>query len=868
MAGMLTIRGAAQHNLRGIDLDLPHGKLIVVCGVSGSGKSSLAFDTLHAECQRRFVESLSSFVRSQVGQAPRPAFEQMSGLLPSISVAQRGTSGPGSRATVATAAELYDLYRLLFARIGEQSCATCGKPVRIWSADQVVRDLSRIEPGTRLVFLAEVPITQDLSRLVRELVKQGFLRARIDGVMVQLDEFVPLPQIKPHRVEVVLDRIVAGPDRLERVQEAVAAGLKTGRGRLTVTVGEDERRYSAQSACSHCDAPVPLLSPRLFSFNTPTGACPDCQGLGFVRQVDDTLLVDPRLSLAQGAILVWTNTQRTAMLKWAANQNILTDTPWSQLPWEARERVLGGDGTTDGARVLAAKRADGPWMVETTCTSCGGARLNAGARAVRIRGTTLPEALAQTVAEATALLRQIEQTAITTPICEELQRRLEFLARVGLDYLALDRPAASLSNGEFQRLRLGAQLGNQLSGVLYVLDEPTAGLHPADTARLCNLLRELVDQGNSVVVVEHDPRVVAAADLVVEIGPGPGTDGGLLTFLGTPAELYASDTVSGRWMSGRAKLPPHARLQPRSWLTVVGMTGRNLRGDARIPLGVLAGFAGPSGSGKSSLLFDLLAPALGGRPALAHAAIEGVRPERIVRVDGAPLAKVGRSSLATATKLWEPIRQLLARTATAKERGFGPERFSTATPGGRCETCAGEGARRVAMHFLPDVVVPCEACEGKRFDEATLSVTYRGFSAGDLLALPVRKAREVFGAIPGLSGLLETLDTLGLGYVALGQSVESLSGGEAQRLKLARELGKPGEVAGSLYLLDEPTVGLHPADTLHLVEALRRLVTLGASVVAIEHDELFLGACDWVVEMGPGAGIAGGRVVAEYAPHA
>ena len=868
MAGMLSIRGAAEHNLRDVNLDLPHGKLIVVCGVSGSGKSSLAFDTLHAECQRRFVESLSSFVRAQVGQAPRPAYEQMSGLLPSIGVVQRGPSGPGARATVATTAELYDLYRVLYARAGDQACAACGQPIRIWTADAVVRDLSSIEPGTRLTFFAPLPPTREPKRLLAELLRQGFLRARINGKIELVEEFVAPSGAGELAVDVVLDRLQAGPDRLERVQEAVSGGLKTGRGALVVAVGDGERRYTTKLECAHCGHPAPLLSPRLFSFNTPAGACPTCQGVGTLRTVDDTLLVNVTASLGQGAIQVWTTAQRAAMLKWASTQGISTDLPWSQLPWQHRERILEGDDTTDGARITAGRRTDGPWMVEQTCATCGGTRLNADARAVRVQGASLAETLASTVGGAAEHLSHIPPTLVTTPLCEELSRRLSFLSRVGLDYLELDRPAASLSNGEFQRLRLGAQLGNQLGGILYVLDEPTAGLYPADTCRLVTLLRELVGQGNTVVVVEHDSRVVQAADLVVEIGPGPGAEGGRVTFCGTPSELFRSDTVSGRWMSGRVALPPHARLQPRSWLTVRGMSGRNLAGDARIPLGVLAGFAGPSGSGKSSLLFDLLAPALAQRPALAHASIEGTWPQRIVRVDGSPLAKVGRSSLATATKLWEPIRQLLARTAGARERGFGPERFSTASPGGRCEACAGEGAKRVSMHFLPDVLVPCDTCEGARFDEATLSVTYRGFSAGNLLAMSVHKAREVFGAVPNLAGLLETLDSLGLGYVSLGQSVESLSGGEAQRLKLARELGKSGEVAGSLYLLDEPTVGLHPADVLHLVEALRRLVTMNASVVVIEHDESFLAACDWIVEMGPGAGPAGGTVVKEYAPGA
>jgi excinuclease ABC subunit A len=727
--------------------------------------------------------------------------------------------------------------------------------------------LALLAEGTRLTFLAPLPNTADLRRLVPELLRQGFLRARIDGTIESLEEVRAAPG-QHARVEVVLDRIVAGPDKRDRVQEAVASGLKTGSGTLAVLVGNDERAYSTQPRCLRCHHDIPLLSPRLFSFNTPIGACARCQGLGFVKEVDDTLLVKPTESLALGAILAWSGAQRVAMLKWAEKQGIPIDLPWADLPWELRLRVLEGDDQTDGARATAARRSDGPWWVEATCPACQGCRLNADSCAVTVAGQSLPQLLSATVAQVRSFVGTLPATPVLAPIADELTRRLEFLDRVGLHYLELNRPAASLSNGEFQRLRLGAQLGNQLGGVLYVLDEPTAGLHPTDTARLVALLRELVDQHNTVLVVEHDPAVIAAANLVIEIGPGAGADGGLVTFMGAPSALAASETTTGRWFSGREQFAPHARLTPRSWLVVREMSGRHLRGNVRLPLGVLAALAGPSGSGKSSFLFDLLAPALAGRPALAHDGMEGPRPERIVRVDGTPLAKVGRSSVATATKIWEPIRQLLARTALAKERGFGPDRFSMGAAGGRCEACHGEGERRVAMHFLPDVVVPCETCEGKRFNEATLSVTYRGFSAGELLRLPIRNARDVFAAIPALSGVLETLDTLGLGYVTLGQSVESLSGGEAQRLKLARELGKPGEVSGSLYLLDEPTVGLHPADVAHLVEALRRLVTLGASVVVIEHDPQFLAACDWVIEMGPGAGEAGGRVVAEFAPDA
>lgn len=864
MPGLLRVRGASEHNLQGVDVDLPHGKLVAVCGVSGSGKSSLAFDTIHAESQRRFVEAMSSWVRAQVGQAPRPSVEWMDGLLPSIGVEQRGPAAPGPRQTVATASEVYDLLRVLYARAGEQHCPTCNEPVRSYTVDAIVRALLTLPEGTPLTLLAPVARDHPSPRsLLAELASQGFLRARVSGEAVLLDE---LPRFPPggHDVDLVVDRVRAGPDKRERLQESVATAVRAGRGTVVVEGATPVARFSTVANCPRGHGALPPLSPRLFSFNSPVGACDRCKGLGEVREVDVATLVDASLSLADGAVRTWTDKNRELMLKWASSLGISTTEPWATLPWEARDRVLHGDDRTEGAVATATRKGDDAWMVVSTCPACQGARLGPAARAVRVNDLTLPSLLALPVARAREAVAGISATAVTSPLLDELRRRLAFLDRVGLGYLSLDRAAATLSGGEWQRLRLAAQVGNGLSGVLYVLDEPTAGLHASDTERLVVLLRELVEQGNTVLAVEHDAAVIHAADVVVEVGPGAGAEGGRLTFVGTRSAFLGGDTVTARWLDGRERLPPSPRLSPRGWLELRELSGHNLRGEARFPLGVLCGVTGPSGAGKSSLVFDTLAPLLGGRRGLGGT-LSGQVP-RVVRVDGGLSRGAARSYVATAARLWNPLRQLYAGTAEAKARGFGPERFSAGSPGGRCETCHGEGKRRVEMHFLPDVVVPCEACEGKRFDEATLACLWKGYSVADTLDMPVRQARAVFGAVPAVAGILETLDAVGLGYVPLGQPVETLSGGEAQRLRLAREIGRPGEVEGTLYLLDEPTVGLHPADVAHLVAALRRLVTLGGSVVVVEHDALLLSACDWVVEMGPGAGTEGGRVVREGPP--
>ncbi len=867
----IRIRGAAEHNLRAVNLDLPREKLIVFCGVSGSGKSSLAFDTLHAESQRRFVEALSSFVRQQLGQSSKPAFEELSGLTPSIGVAQRGAVTPSPRATVATITEIHDLLRVLYARAGTPHCPQCGLVVTATTLDTIVRTLVAFPEGTPLTICGPVARRRvgGVRALLDTLGRAGFARVRIDGVLTTLEDATAVDAREPHDVDVVVDRLRAGPDRAERLQDSLSTALKLGRGSTLVLTGngtvEEEQFFATRPYCGACDIELPALHPRVFSFNSPHGACPGCQGVGITQVVDPALLVDAAKSLSEGAFTSWKGANRRLMEEAVRRRGIPLDVPWHALPWEARDWLLHGGEGLEGAVAVALRKGES--LRAEVCGACNGQRLNPAARAVTVENRSLPVLCRQSLDDARAILEALPASPVTDPLRDELCRRLSFLIRTGLGYLTLDRNASTLSGGEIQRTRLAAQAGNQLSGVLYVLDEPTAGLHPADTRRLLDVLVDLRDAGNTVLVVEHDPEIVRAADHVVEFGPGAGMEGGNIVFAGSAEALLASDTLTARWLTGRASVHPHASLTPRHWLTIRGMRGHNLRGDVRLPLGVLAGVTGVSGSGKSSLVEDTLAVALAGGRALPFEALEGrERVRRVVRVDQSPLGRSSRSNAATATKIWDVIRELYARTPEAKARGFSAAHFSFNTAGGRCEACEGEGARRVAMHFLPDVTVPCEVCDGRRYDEATLASTWKGATIADVLAMPVRAARTLFAPIGAIAGVLETLDALGLGYLPLGQAGDTLSGGEAQRIKLAKELGKPGEVDGTLYLLDEPSVGLHPADVALLVEALRRLVTQGGSILVVDHDPVLLGACDWLTELGPGAGDAGGRVIVEGTP--
>jgi len=877
----LHLRGAREHNLAGVDLDLPRERLIVFTGVSGSGKSSLAFATLFAESQRRFIEALAPHARGRFGALHKPAFDHLDGLVPALGLSQRGVASPSARSTVGTLTELADLLRIAWSRMGRMRCPRCASDVDVASFDQIVRAVLAMPEGARLTVAAPVARGRvgPLAGLAAEIGRQGFTRIRVDGVPWAVDEPIPADPRVPHDVDVVVDRIRAGPDKRDRVQDAIGTALKAGDGAVVVIEEEAVHTWSTGGRCVRCALPLPPNTPRLYSFNAPTGACPGCDGLGLVDAVDEgAVVVDPERSLREGAL-----EGGRRLLEEAEARGVGLDAPWRTLPWEERDRVLHGDGEWSGAigwareRIRSGRASDRlrRRVSSEPCRDCGGARLGPVAREVRVADTTLPGLLALPLGDARAFVARLAPPPELAGLHEELLHRLDVLLRSGLGHLSLDRGAATLSAGELQRVRLGAQVGNQLSGVLYVLDEPTAGLHPADTAALVELLRGLRDAGNTVLAVEHDPAVIEAADLVVDFGPGAGAAGGRVVFQGPPEALRQADTETGRWLAGRGELPA-PRPVGTAWIRLRGARGHNLQGvELAVPLRALVGVTGVSGAGKSSLVFDTLGAALAARldgtrdAALPYEAIEGADAvRRLQRVDGTGFGSSTRANVATAARFWDDVRELYARTPEARLRGFGPERFSFNLPGGRCEACKGEGARTVDLHLLPSVTLPCEVCDGKRFDEATLAVTWRGASIADLLALPVRAARPLFAHQSGIAGALATLDELGLGYLPLGQPADTWSGGEAQRVRLARELARPGEIDGTLYLLDEPSVGLHPADVAVLARALRRLADAGGTVVIVEHDPVFLRACDWLVELGPGAGAAGGRVVAEGPPAA
>jgi len=786
----IVLRGATTHNLQGVDLDLAQGELTVFTGVSGSGKSSLAFDTLHAEAWRRYAEVFSPSFRALMEMRPRPPFERLEQLPPSLAVSQQlgGTGGP--LATLGTLTDTASLLAILFARRSTQHCEVCDAVLHHTEPQAITTDLSGLPEGSRLLVLA--PVLDHGERpaegLLDVLATAGFARVRAEGRVCRIEEV----RGSPRRLEVVVDRIRVGPDRRERIGEAVRLGLAAGGGRLVAAIGDEDRAYAERPWCGSCRAFRPVPSTRLLSHRSPVGACPGCQGRG---------------------------------------------------------------ATEDGR-----------------CTVCEGARLNPAARALRLGGRSLPE-LARAPCEALpAWLDVLPEDPGTEPAVEELRRRLAVLERVGLGYLSLDRSGASLSTGELRRARLASVVGSRLSGLLVVLDEPTAGLHPEDTGRLVQVLEALRDEGNTLVVVEHDPQVIAAADRVVDFGPGPGTDGGRVVFDGTAEALATADTVTGRWLGGREQVPPRPRRPLGPPVEVRGARGRTLQAlDLDLPTRALVALTGPSGSGKSTLLLDTVVASLEERPdTLEVDRVQAPRPfRRIVRVDATPPGRTRHSTPATYTKLWDRVRKAYARTREARIQGWKAGRFTLSRKGGRCEACQGEGVRRIDLKWMAPVEVTCETCEGRRFDDLTLKVRLRGRDLSELLAMPVREARRHLAGLPKLDEPLRVLELVGLGYVPLGQPTRTLSGGEAHRLRLARELAAgAGGPEDALYVLDEPCTGLHAADVARLVGVRDALGREGGTVWVIEHDPLLIGAADHVVELGPGAGTAGGELVAQGRPEA
>jgi len=925
----IMIKGAREHNLQNIDLELPKKKLIVVTGVSGSGKSSLAFDTLYAEGQRRYVESLSAYARQFLGQMDKPRYDMIRGLSPTIAIEQKAASR-NPRSTVGTITEIYDYLRVLFARIGEQYCIRCGRRVGRGNAQAMVEQIMDLPDGTRMVLMAPVVANRKGTHRDRldRLRQAGFGRVRVNGTIHDLEDVPPLARHKKHTIEVVVDRLVvkAGTPFRKRLTDSVELALKTGQGRLVVHIpGQEDWQMSEARSC--CGIAYPELDPPLFSFNSPQGMCPDCNGIGSRLSMDpDKLIPDKRLTIRQGALLPWRNHFTNgggAKNSWSGRQieglhrqwGLPLDTPWNKLARKQRDLVLYGSNgremvvSWDSEKIQGQfktaweglvpalmrryqqtqserqKRYYAAFMSEKACPTCKGDRLKPEVLHVRIGGKSIMDVTAMTVGEASAFMQGLDLRGNRKLIAEELVReivsRLGFLVNVGLDYLTLSRKGPTLSGGESQRIRLASQVGSELTGVLYILDEPSIGLHQRDNRRLLDTLAHLRDIGNSLIVIEHDRETMESADWIVDMGPGAGLLGGRVVAQGTPAQIRRNKkSVTGHYLSGKTDIPiPGQRRKPparnNGWMAIRKATANNLAGmDVRIPLRLLVAVTGVSGAGKSSLVNQILYPALARRLHGAtlevggHAGLKGLpHIDKVINIDQKAIGRTPRSNPATYTKVFDLIRDFFARLPAARERGYQKGRFSFNVKGGRCEACRGDGFIKVEMHFLADVYVPCEACQGRRFNEATLEVAYKGHSIADVLALSVRQARELFAHHPRIMAILDTLMDVGLGYIKLGQSAVTLSGGEAQRIKLARELAKK-ETGRTLYILDEPTTGLHFEDIRMLLTVLQRLVDGGNTVIIIEHNLDVIKTADWIIDLGPEGGSGGGRIVAEGPPEA
>ena len=921
----LLVRGAREHNLRNVDLDLPRDALIAFTGLSGSGKSSLAFDTIFAEGQRRYVESLSSYARQFLGQMDKPDVDFIEGLSPAVSIDQKSTNR-NPRSTVGTITEVYDYLRLLYARAGTQHCPVCGERIQAQTPQQIVDRLLQLPEGTRYQVLAPVVRGRkgEYAELFAELQLKGFSRARVDGEVVSLAEPPTLEKKLKHDIEVVVDRLVAKDGVARRLTDSVETALGLAGGLLVVELvdldaddPERVRRFSEKRACPN-DHPLQLeeIEPRTFSFNAPYGACPECTGIGSRLEVDPELVVpDEEKSLADGAILPWAQISSdyfTRVLTALAGElSFSMDVPWRALPERAKKAVLYGHEHEvkvryrnrwgrerqystgfEGVVTFLERRhseTDSDWskekyeafMREVPCPVCEGARLKPEVLAVRVGGLSIAELCRLSIREAKEFIDSLElgvrEKQIAAQVIKEIQARLGFLLDVGLDYLSLERGAATLSGGEAQRIRLATQIGSGLVGVLYVLDEPSIGLHQRDNRRLIDTLTRLRDLGNTLIVVEHDEDTIRTADWVVDIGPGAGEHGGQIVHSGDLAGLLESpDSMTGAYLSGRREIStPEVRrtIDPERSVTVLGAREHNLRDvDVTFPLGAFVAVTGVSGSGKStlvnSILYTVLANELNGarRVAGRYRTVTGLEHlDKVVHVDQGPIGRTPRSNPATYTGVWDHVRKLFAQTTEAKVRGYTPGRFSFNVKGGRCEACSGDGTLRIEMNFLPDVYVPCEVCHGARYNRETLEVHFKGKTVADVLAMPIEEAATFFEAVPAISRHLKTLVDVGLGYVRLGQPAPTLSGGEAQRVKLASELQRRS-AGRTVYVLDEPTTGLHFEDIRKLLGVLQSLVDKGNTVIVIEHNLDVIKSADWVIDLGPEGGSGGGTIVAEGTP--
>ena len=922
----IVIRGAREHNLQNVDVDIPRDKLVVITGLSGSGKSSLAFDTIYAEGQRRYVESLSSYARQFLGQMDKPDLDSIDGLSPAVSIDQKTTSR-NPRSTVGTVTEIYDYLRLLFARVGTPHCPECGRVIERQTTDQVADKVLAHAQGRRALVLAPVVFGRkgEYAKLFEDLKREGFSRVRVDGEVRELDEEIKLEKNIKHTIEVVVDRIVVRENSLGRIAEGVEQATKLAQGKVWFWLLPDrddpERmpgellQYSLALACPEHGHSMDDLQPRDFSFNAPYGACPDCDGLGFRKIVDaEALIEDPSLSVAGGVFgSLFGNSNYWPQILTAACKHIgVSDqTPWNELPKKAQEILLGGLGDTkirvdyrtrDGRdthwfttfpgvrKVLFDKYQETTsetmrthlekFIREVPCDTCHGARLKPEILAVTVGEKSINEVCDLSCKEALAFFEALElndrQRFIAGPVVKEVVARLRFLVNVGLDYLTLSRAAATLSGGEAQRIRLATQIGAGLMGVLYILDEPSIGLHQRDNDRLIDTLKRLRDQGNTVIVVEHDEDTIRAADYVIDMGPGAGELGGHVVAAGTPDQIAACpDSVTGAYLTGKKQiaLPPKRRNPRRGAIKITGAMANNLKGvNAKVELGTLTVVTGVSGSGKSSLVTDTLAPALTNavhrskRAVGPYKKLEGIELiDKVIDIDQSPIGRTPRSNPATYIGLWDDLRALFASTPESRMRGYGPGRFSFNVPGGRCEACKGDGQIKIEMNFLPDVYVPCEACHGKRYNRETLEVTYHGKTISDVLDMTVTEALTFFTNIPKIKNKLQTLHDVGLGYIHLGQPATTLSGGEAQRVKLAKELHRQ-QTGKTFYILDEPTTGLHFEDVRQLVEVLERLVDAGNTVLVIEHNLDVIKMADRILDMGPEGGDGGGTVVVYGTP--
>jgi excinuclease ABC subunit A len=915
----ISIKGAREHNLKHIDVEIPKKKLVVLTGVSGSGKSSLAFDTLYAEGQRRYVESLSAYARQFLGQMEKPHYDSIRGLSPTISIEQK-TTGNNPRSTVGTITEVSDYLRVLFARLGQQYCHQCGDRVQGQTAQQMADELGRLPSGERFVLLAPIFANRkgEHRDVLSRLREQGFTRARLDGSLVQLDGLDALDKRKKHTLEAVIDRIQAGKVERSRLTDSVEQALKLGGGALIVAQeGKPDRLLSESRACVRCKISFPEPSPQAFSFNSPQGMCPDCNGLGTRVDMDPDLIIpDDSLSVDQGGIASWgtdvsTKTGwehgfRAQMLKVLAIDPKL---PIRKLSKQKREQLMYGTGDRRYKIKWDGKNSKGVFQMQweglaprlmrrlnqthserarawyaqfmgsRPCPACKGARLRAESAAVRLWGKTLIELSRMTVKSALGFFGEIQLTVserqIASEVLKEVTGRLGFLLAVGLEYLSLDRAGPSLSGGESQRIRLASQVGSELTGVIYVLDEPSIGLHQRDNRKLLETLKRMRDIGNTVVAVEHDEDTIREADWVLDFGPGAGVRGGELVHAGTPQSLMDNaKSLTGAYLSGRQRIAtPDTRRAARGELVIRGASENNLKDlDVTVPLSVLVAVTGVSGAGKSTLINDILYPALAKKlngakeNAGAHKSIVGSNAlDKVVSIDQKPIGRTPRSNPITYVKVFDEIRDLFAGLPDARARGFKPGRFSFNVKGGRCESCQGDGVRKIEMHFLADVFVRCEACQGKRFNDATLEVKFKGYSIADVLELTVLEALGVFEALPNIAEPLRLLAEVGLDYLHLGQPSPTLSGGEAQRIKLARELSRKA-TGNTLYVLDEPTTGLHFDDVKKLLGVLDRLVGAGNTVVVIEHNLDVIRCADHVIDLGPEGGPLGGTLVAQGTP--